>query len=515
MAKVIRADQRSTARKVALLAGVVGSLGILVAPQGTAAATPTPKPSATFPPPPPSAIGDDFVQWLAVSPAYKRTGTVVAQSVQLQCPQNAQCRHLWVSHDGGASWRTATAKGWNGGHITIAIGANGKETMFAGVSAQLARSDDGGDTWSVVGHGGVPTVLPTYATDGGIAVASTGHGSDYVMRQGAATDVPGSGSNDSDVLFTVSPTFPDGGRYSPALVTALDDKTSALLVLHCSAQFSCGTPTVVPGPASGSAMTGAGTVLLTSTAYPQDGTVFADTPMGVAKSVDGGVTFTPLNVASNAGANATTTPMMALAPGYSERGGTRTAYVAVFQLTGSGASTHTSGGIYRTDDGGSSWIPWQTTGPFQGGAPAVAVAPDGRLFAGFYDAYGHGGLLCSTNEGRTWQVSCRSVGAAAGSGGAAKNAGGAGCQQARSCGDTAGAGAQANTGSGHDSGSSQGGDASAGTVAAGDSGSPAAASTRGGRFMAVGALALAGVLLALGVAGKMVRRRTRRASAEP
>lgn len=502
----------NTSRRVGAATVAVLCMGVTLALPARAA-SPSPTPKGTFPPAPPSAIGSEMVQWLAVSPAYKETGLVVAQATQLNCPQGSQCIHLWVTHDGGSSWHKAAAKGWNGGRVAIAVDGKGHETLYAGVSAQLAKSEDGGETWSQgAPRGGVPTVLPTYAQDGGIAVASTSNASDYLLRGGAQQDVAGSGGADTDVLYMASPSFPNAGSFSPALLTALDKKTSALLVLHCTAQFSCSSPTVIPGPASGSAMTSAGTVLLPSDGYADDGTVFADTPLGVAKSTDGAVTFAPLSVVSTQGATATSTPMMALAPGYREHGGTRTAYVAVFQLFRTSTSGHTSGGIYATSDGGASWQALATTGPFAGGAQAVATAPDGRVFAGYYDGYGHGGLLCSTSQGRAWDVSCPAVGNHAKSGSSSGGSKATCIAAATSCtagGSNGGAGANAAGANGtSDNGSANGGDTAAGTA-----GAKLTSDSKPGTAVIV-ALVLAGVLLALAVVRTVVVRRTRRASPE-
>jgi hypothetical protein len=160
-----------------------------------------------------------------------------------------------------------------------------------------------------------------------------------------------------------------------------------------------------------SSMTTAGTLLYLSDDYAEHGSVFADTPMGIQKSVDGGATFTPLAVAPADGATVSATPMMALANGYREAGPVRTAYAAVYQAfnTGNGQS-RTGGGVYRTVDGGSTWTPLATSGPFGGGALALAAAPDGRLFGGYAALTGDYGLVCSSDGGTTWQASCSPVG---------------------------------------------------------------------------------------------------------
>src|SRR5258706_12112915 len=75
------------------------------------AASPPPHPTA---PPPPSAIGNEAVQELAVSPAYVHSGLVLAAATTtLGC--SSDCTHLWRSVDGGSHWQRAGANGWKAG----------------------------------------------------------------------------------------------------------------------------------------------------------------------------------------------------------------------------------------------------------------------------------------------------------------------------------------------------------------------------------------------------------------
>ena len=103
---------------------------------------------------------------------------------------------------------------------------------------------------------------------------------------------------------------------------------------------------------------------------------------------------------------------MALSPGYSESDPNHQLYTALLQVfnptAGSPSPPHSSGGVYRSSDGGSTWAAVGAPGPFDQGASAVAVAPDGRLFAG-YLAGQYSGLLCSV-DGQSWQASCPAVG---------------------------------------------------------------------------------------------------------
>ena len=360
--------------------------------------------TASQPPPgPPSAIGRASVSWIAVSPAYARTGLVAAVASDSVCKPH-DCVHLWVSRDGGSTWHRAAGRNWIAARLAIAVDGQGHEHLYTGTSHKLLRSDDDGENWVEAGAGGEPTVLATYAADGGVAVAGTA--GDYLLRSGTATPLQGSaGSSYLDLTFLASPQFPDAGTYNPALLVALDRHTRRAVVLRCSTKFVCDRAVQLPDSDTVSAFTTSGTYLLGSSAYIQDGTVFAATSKTISKSTDGGATFVPLSVVPANPAVSTVFPMVALAPDYREHNGQRTAYTAVFEIAGTGKTSHTEGGLYRSEDGGATWSPLATTGPFAGGANAVAVAPSGRVFAGYLDASGRSGLLCST-DGTRWRASC-------------------------------------------------------------------------------------------------------------
>jgi hypothetical protein len=200
----------------------------------------------------------------------------------------------------------------------------------------------------------------------------------------------------------LSPNWPSGGKFAPALLAAEDPHTQYPVIQKCDTSLTCSGAASL----SGSQLYSAPAKLIPSAKYADDGTVFAQTGRGTYKSTNGGVTFQPL-VVGQPGATTTATPMMAVAPGYTEAGPTRTAYVAVFQAFVQGKVTRTAGGVYRTVDGGATWAPLASPGPFDQGAFGVAVAPNGRLFAGFVaTTRGQAGLLCSVDGGSTWRAAC-------------------------------------------------------------------------------------------------------------
>jgi photosystem II stability/assembly factor-like uncharacterized protein len=371
----------------------------------TAGATRADAQSSPTPAAPASAIGNEAVIWIAVSPAYARTGTVVVASASLNgCPQGPpDCSHIWVSRDGGHSWNRAAAKGWNGLHPLVAVDGTGKEILYGSANSNVLRSDDYGASWQSVGPtGGTPTPAPTYAKDQALAVAGK---PDYVLRGTQSQNVTGSGGAMGDSVFAYSPTFPNGAANPPALLGGTDPKSGLPAVQHCTSDLSCSGMALLSGAGP---MAGTPNLYLSSD-FGNDGTVFAQTASGVFKSTNGGGTFAPMVIGAS-GATATSTAMMALAPGYRESGPVRTAYVAIMQAFGTGKDMKRTGGVFRTTDGGTTWNAVGNPGPMDEGVLALAAAPDGRLFAAFLTSHVQGGLLCSTDGGATWQVACPVVG---------------------------------------------------------------------------------------------------------
>lgn len=384
-----------------------------------------------------AALSGVNVQSIAVSSAYARSGVVMAVgAVGNGCKSN--CYHLWVSHDRGASWQQAAGTGWSGGMPVIAADSNGKEVIFSGTSAGVQRSNDLGTTWSTVGTGGGnPAVSPSFASDHLVAVAGT---SDYTLRDTTTQSVSGSGGTMRDGYWTMAPGFPSTGKQPPVFLGGINSAGKAT-VESCTTSFACASPVLLP---VADAFAGA-PLLLPSSAYVQDGTVFAHTAEGLFKSVDGGTTFVPVTPPVP-GATHVATAATVVSSQYRETGPDRRVWEAVIAIKGTGQSMAVTGDLYSSTDGGTTWTGVGSPGPFDRGASAVAVASDGRVFAGIGPTQG-GGLLCSP-DAKTWVAYCTGSSpdtAANSSGGSQQHASGctgAGCASGASAttpaGNTAG-----------------------------------------------------------------------------
>lgn len=402
-AQVNRARGRCRGRTALLLTATAAAAGAAALPAARAVTALAQAPGAA----PPSAI-EGTVLWIAVSPAYERTGLVLASASAPGCAKD--CLRLWVSRDGGATWRRSPAAGWGQGRMYVAGGVDGHDVVFSESSSGLQRSDDDGATWRTAGPPGSPAISPAFAHDGLVAVASSASSSaDYVLRDAGLTPASGSGGLLADLGFMLSPAYPSSGHFAPALLSAADPHTQAPVVERCDAEFRC------QGASTTLASAGPWAVpvsLYPSPAYAADGTVFAKAGRSIYKSSDGGAGFVPLTVLPDRGGSVTAYPMLALAPGYSETGPVRTVDVAVLQVTidqNDPRRSHSTGGVYTSVDGGATWSRLGSPSPLDTGASALAVAPDGRLFAGYVGGSdGAAGLLCST-DGTRWQATCPPV----------------------------------------------------------------------------------------------------------
>jgi len=498
-----RALRKASAR-ASLGAIITTAIASLAAPgSALAAATPTPAPY-------PSAIGNELPLWIAVSPAYATTGLVLEMSSpQASCQKD--CVHLWRSRDGGASWAQLHPTGWAQGDFVITADSAGRETVYTQAGSAVLKSTDQGQTWTSVGAGGTPTPVPPGGGPVGVAALN---GNDYLLQpSGTQTPVVGSHKSGTDLDFAYSPSYPGAGKFSPALLLGANSSTGVLTVFHCDTALSCGTPAVVGSAATG--YTAYASRLFPADDYATSGSVFLFTQRGLLKSTDGGSTFTPLTVVSDNGAQTTATTMMALAPGYHEAGPTRILYVSVLQAfvpttANKNNPPRTAGGVYRSDDGGSSWIPLGANGPVFHGSSAVAVAPDGRIFAGWLDGFGHSGIACSPNRGASWGQRCQSVvnraGSQAGSNAGAQNKSAQGACATGCAAATGGGSGTADVG-----GSSGGNRAADGLHSVGAHSSVGTGPARAGYVLAGVAILLAALALTVRLIGA---RRTRKADAE-
>jgi hypothetical protein len=333
-----------------------------------------------------SAIGNEAPIALAVSPLYPQTGMVAAVSVAVGGCSRA-CTHLWITHDRGATWHRAAAM--PPGPVLIVAGTHHREELVAASTNAVVASDDDGATWHTIGPAGTPAAA-------GDAVLVAGDGSaDYRLdAAGARYAVPGSAGTDVDLAFAP---VPGGAGQNAALLAARDPATGLPVTLRCDSAYACSGAAALPGatPSSGNDMS-----LLPSGALGSGGAAYVRTSTMLYRSDDGGRSFFTLLLPAHARANYTRVPAAAV-----DGGPSHVLYVALLEVVGTGASQLTAGGVFASSDRGTTWRALGSPGVLDGGATAVAVAPGGRLFAGYVNAHGEAGLVCSDGGG-AWQAAC-------------------------------------------------------------------------------------------------------------
>jgi hypothetical protein len=226
----------------------------------------------------------------------------------------------------------------------------------------------------------------------GIVVAVPG-GHDYIVDAAGVHPVPGSNGADVDLAFATwsASTRPRAG----ALLAAADRNTGADVVLHCDASMTCTDPTPLAGGQS------ADVSLVVGSGGAPHGFVLARTATLLYGSHDDGRTFSPIALPASEAVSYTTVAGAAIGPGR------EAVYVALLRVVQAGASAATTGGVYATQDGGRTWRSvGASSGPLDEGATSIAVAPDGRMLAGYVNSRGRAGLVCS-DDGATWRSSCR------------------------------------------------------------------------------------------------------------
>jgi photosystem II stability/assembly factor-like uncharacterized protein len=357
----------------------------------------------------PASLPNEAIWFIAVSPAYQRTGLVVAGGSDLPgCLKVEVCHHLFVSHDGGATWSRSRAKHWGDMPVYIGVDKTGHEILFSGLDIPLERSDDEGDTWTKAGDHDSNPYVPLNFTESGLVAVGGATPYLYSAVDGSSRIVEGSGGTIEDFAIMLSPTYPSGGRFAPALLNGRDAHKHEV-VQQCDAALRCSGATVLPF----STLYGIPRFVPTLN-YPNDGVVFFQDSTDLYKSTDGGRSFTPLHILPQlTGFEGSLVPYVSkleLTPRYKEAGPIRTMYVSVGATdTGPGFGTPAPEiltarrGVYRSDDGGATWRPLAPQ-PFDSvGALSMAVTPNGRVLAG-----GHG-IWCST-DGATWRSTCPAEG---------------------------------------------------------------------------------------------------------
>jgi photosystem II stability/assembly factor-like uncharacterized protein len=315
--------------------------------------------------------------------------------------------HVYKTTDSGAHWQpTATSgSGWLGYKAALAADPRHPGTLYAGTEVAVNKTTDGGRTWRPSKRGLLTPPRPTYVfnRDKGWVVslavdpANTNivyAGSDRVSK---STD----GGHRWKTVFPPHPT-----SYPRENVTALaiaPGRPEAIYALAGDFADPSATPAV--GRTSILKSTDGGATWQTTTAVrgrvaptalavdPRDpSTVYAAVSRKILRTTDAGKTWQTI-----AGDRPDETACSCLS-----EGGVTTLSVDP-RHTGTVYAALTQGGIYKTDDGGKTWI--RSTADDLLDDYRVAVDPERptTIYATAMSATGNGPwILRSLDSGRTW-----------------------------------------------------------------------------------------------------------------
>jgi hypothetical protein len=338
-----------------------------------------------------------WVTSIAVPADYAASGVVLASATRIGC--TTDCAVLRRTGDRGATWSDATTAGWAGGPLEAAP-LVGRRAVVSVAAGRTQVSDDGARFRDVARAGGAVVTFGRRGGDVAVGVSGGSRPAVVDLSSGAVTPVPETTVARPTVHF--SPAYPAATAVAPAVLVAGQDPVSKMpAVARCDAAFRCERPVVLPHPREDLAL------LHPSPRFDRDGVALAQTTFGrLYRTGDGGRTFQPLVVAPVSPDDvANAVQAVAFSPDFDGRAQRGRILVGVVVAQSVDHRPSLSGGLYASADAGRTWR--AAGAPIAGGGvTAVAVAPDGRAFAGhFSDGGGAGGLLCST-DWETWAATC-------------------------------------------------------------------------------------------------------------
>jgi photosystem II stability/assembly factor-like uncharacterized protein len=272
---------------------------------------------------------------------------------------------MFISYDYGDTWEESNAGLRNTLPLTLERGKNGR--IYAGVASGLFRTDDDGVSWISLGSN-LPGVGSISENISGRILIGTDHG---VYR-----------SDD------------DGGSWVQSN-SGLSDTVITFLEERGIGEIFCGTwawrGRVFISQDGGETWRNLDSLTADtplSIAFDPSGSIYLGTFDGLLKSTDSGLTW------RESGFNDI------------EYGQVKSIAITpegtIYLWLNTGSYPDPVKGVYRSSDGGSSWVQ-QLSKPYASEG-AVMIASDGKVFAGYYGDSGDNGVSISSDEGETWAV---------------------------------------------------------------------------------------------------------------
>lgn len=358
-----------------------------------------------------------WVSSITPSPAYASNHTLYSVWQSFDCETG--CTNLTRSTDGGASWVDLPARRWSGTEVA-ASNAGGEDVLVSAADDGIQISRDRGLSFDAFeSPTGQIDVRPLPGQ--GLAILISGEEGQHLLEapEGSVRRVPGTTLKSAQLVF--HPAWPRVPRGHPAAFASGSDPATGVPVLQpCDASFSCSGGTTIdtePGVAR----------LFVSPSFSRDHTMFAaHIRGGLFRSDDGGASFHRVAVTpSDPRRLISTVQAIAFTRDFHATGRRGSVYAGLLEVSGRpGGKGKSSGGVYRSEDGGVTWSKVGGAGDLDRGVTALAVADD-RVLGAPLSAFDNpvAPILCSVGLG-PWRSSCPPAGSSDGAPAPARGAGG-------------------------------------------------------------------------------------------
>jgi RNA polymerase sigma-70 factor (ECF subfamily) len=311
-------------------------------------------------------------------------GTVFAVGEGTAGCATVTCPVLFRSTDLGTSWHRLPGAGFRGGTVMLPPAWPADPRIFALGENALVESDDDGATFVARTPAGRKGAMSPGFSDGDPQIW-VGFLPGWIYHDDSKLVTPldmWPPSAADYATYAFSPAWPRDHR---VLVGGWAPETVGLrqgTVTLCE-QKACHMPVALPN------VVGSPEVL-TMPSFTTTGVAFAWADGHVFRTRNAGRTFAPVALPDDA-------PVTSLVAD-GER---------LYLATAAWAPAGPVGGLYVSDDLGSTWRRLGAGTPLASGVGAVTPLPEGRILAAPQAGLGNG-LLCSADNGRTWAARCPS-----------------------------------------------------------------------------------------------------------
>jgi RNA polymerase sigma-70 factor (ECF subfamily) len=321
---------------------------------------------------------------LATVPGSRTDTTVIGVGrSSVNCPGVA-CHVLFLSEDMGTTWRRLPADGFHGGTVLLPPSWPVDNRIFVIAPDSLQVSTDGGATFRAVAPTGQTGAMsPSFSSGDPVIWVGLAPGWAYHDDTKALTPLDLWPPPIADAAtYAFAPAWPADRRVLVGGWSMGQDGAPTAMVTGCAAGM-CGNYVTLPGVTRTPQ-------LLTMPSFGKTGAAFAWAGDRLLRSMDAGASFADVELPGPG----LVSSLVATADD--------TLYLGLADVTPEGEQV---GGLYVSQDRGDSWRQLGAKSRLTLGVASIVAGPDGRLVAGMQPSAG-GGVLCSTDAGKSWSRRC-------------------------------------------------------------------------------------------------------------